>query len=275
MKHIFIHGGPGLNSNPERYLLVPVLNSDKIVFWDEPSILRDKNFSPDHAYRNWLRSLTKFIENHSQDEQVTILAHSFAAFAINDILPMIEDRVAKLVLIGPVFNLMTLDKNILDLAIKVKTTREDLISIEKLELAKINMTDTFNESRFGSLLEALGDEEVLPSYWHNREASVAYNRYFADESFGLDLQSFKAVRESISHRAVSNKFEGKVFICYGAFDPVAKWNQDSLLIEALYPNYEIQIAQNSGHYPHIEEKNQFMNWLLGKQLAVDEGLNRI
>lgn len=272
VKYIFIHGGPGLNSNPERHLL-KLAPGHEIVFWDEPSSLRDRNYTVDSAYKNWLDSLSKFIRRHSEKSQVTLIAHSFGAYALNEVLPSIEKHISGVILLAPIFDLLNLDRNILDLAIRLKAHKADLKAMAELNESKQKIGTAFNDMRFTALLKALGDEEVLPNYWHNHSASGNYNQYFAtDEAFQIDFGSFKAVRESISHNTISNKYDGKVILYYGAFDPVAKLEQDYKLVKELYPNSVIKIAQDSGHYPHIEEMASFLKWL---QIDFQEATDRV
>src|SRR5665647_1801039 len=183
MKYIFVHGGPGLNSNPERNILKPLIEvqGHELLFWNEPSLLRGQICDQDHAYQYWLNSLSNFIIKNSGQEQVAIIAHSFAAFAINDILPEVGTKIGKLILIAPIFDLMKLDQNLIDLAIRFHARDANIAGIVELEELKRNMPDYFNEKRFSIILKAIGHEEVLPSYWHNKKASVLYNQFFVED----------------------------------------------------------------------------------------------
>ena len=277
MKYIFVHGGPGLNSNPERNILKPLIEvqGHELLFWNEPSLLRGQICDQDHAYQYWLNSLSNFIIKNSGQEQVAIIAHSFAAFAINDILPEVGTKIGKLILIAPVFDLMKLDQNLIDLAIRFHARDANIAGIVELEELKRNMPDNFNEKRFSIILKAIGHEEVLPSYWHNKKVSALYNQFFVEDQYQFDLQSFKAVRQTITHEKVRNRFSGTVKIYYGALDPVARLEQDYALLMDLYPNHRLLIGKESGHYPHIEEQELFSKHFFEEDHLALGGENRI
>lgn len=246
MRYIFIHGGPGLNSNPESQLLVKDFTSrdHEILFWNEPSCQRDKNFTTVNAYSRWLESLSSYIQDHSKDEKVALIAHSFGAFAVNDLLPSLGERIAELCLVAPLSDALRLDENIMSLARK---------SDSKLDVA-------FTQERFDALMGALSDPKVLPSYWYNKGEAELYNQCFNGQ-FAPDFSSFEAVRKSVPHNTIRHTFKSKVTAIYGDKDPVVKLSQDRELLMRLYPQCRTHLSQNSAHYPHIEEKNEFLSQL--------------
>jgi len=258
MKHIFVHGGPGLNSNPELHLLSAsfIKEAAPIVFWNEPSKLRPQgsSFKDQDAFQHMLEELRKFIIAESEDGPVVILAHSFGAFAINDLLPAIGDRVERLVLLAPVLDLRNLDGNILDIAVKECSQRNLHAEASEFENYKANLDDEFTDERFEGLAKALAIEDVLGSYWRNKDMAQVYSSYLIAEHM-IDFDSFKAVRKSVKKNDSRNQFNGRVSIVYGNIDPVTKLEQDLPKLKLLYPASEVAISSCSGHYPHLEDED--------------------
>ena len=261
MNYIFIHGGPGLNSRPESQLFAPFIGSNDFYYWSEPSAQRKDEFNPAEAYGLSLMSLKAFILKHSSYSPVTIVAHSFGSFLLNDLLPELGDRIRELILLCPVFDLSRLDQNIADLGLRTLSQRGDKDAWENYQALQLNMSEAFDERRFLTLVGALSMPEVLPAYWHNQERAAAYNECLKEEGWQIDFSSFKAVRETTPHDRVKNMFRGPTTVIYGRQDPVARLEQDEVAMKFYYPKAQLHILEASGHYPHIEETSEFFKIL--------------
>jgi pimeloyl-ACP methyl ester carboxylesterase len=261
MKYLFVHGGPGLNSNSESNFLGPEFDKadKKIDFWHEPSLIRDKTLKTDLSYDLWLNSLSKFIHKHSEEGPITVIAHSFGAFALNDLLPVVGSRISRLVLVAPVFNLRTLDQNIANLALKILSDQGKTEALAYYRNLQSFMPLEFDAQRYKILLGAFEISEVLPRYWHNQERAEGYNQFLIEDQWQVNFASFRSVRETIGKNEITNHFNGPVSIIYGRHDPVVKMEQDLTSIKKMYLNPEIIIMEHSGHYPHIEETVTFVD----------------
>ncbi|MFW5888007.1 MAG: hypothetical protein ACOCUH_04345, partial [Bacteriovoracia bacterium] len=71
---LFLHGGPGFNSEPERNLLRPQFEASghDFIAWDEPSSLRG-TLQQGYPWQNLLNSAKDFIRNNSSEENVHII----------------------------------------------------------------------------------------------------------------------------------------------------------------------------------------------------------
>lgn len=247
MKIIYIHGGPGLNSEPEKNILTTTGNF-KFIFWNEPTV--DINSARD-AYSDWLFSLEDCINSQARDGKVMIMAHSFGAFALNDVLPRVSNKVHKVILVSPIFNLLTLDLNIMDLAIRLLRVAGDRVNAQILELKKSEMKSMTSSTRVEIIAQALSTDELLMNYWKNKDSAKLYNQYLEKRPVSFD--SFMMVRKNIQEDQLSYQFSKSASIFYGKYDPVSSLSQNKELQLHFYPNSETFLCENSGHYPHIEE----------------------
>lgn len=235
MKLIFVHGGPGLNSGPEENLLTQCFDQDdEIIFWNEPSA---------STFHSACESLSTLIESMGE-AKATIIAHSFGAVLVNEILPKVEDRIARLILIAPVSNLAALDKNIIS-AVSEKV--EEL----RTYLDRFDDGVSFSEERFTYLFKAACVPELGLKYWHKKDLAAGYQTFSR-----FSLENFKSIRSTCGLVNLRHKTRVPTDVIYGLHDQIVP-SEERTEVERLYENSKIHIFQNSAHYGHIEEQDLF------------------
>lgn len=275
MKYLFVHGGPGFNSNPEKNLWSEKFNQNghEIFFWNEPSANRPSNieFSVDNAFENQKESLLKFIKEQISGDFI-IIAHSYGAFLTHSILNEISQKVIKIIYIAPVLNLKELDENFMTISALDYEKNGDIQSATLIKDLVKTLPESFNEERFASILEAFKNPSVFNYYWSNSDAQMDYNKYFAQEGHEFDLVSYKAVRESIKNEKISNNYEFPIVAIFGAYDPISIIKNELKNLYTCYSKVESQVYSNSSHYPHIEESERFNEFLFGN--FIESEINR-
>jgi pimeloyl-ACP methyl ester carboxylesterase len=264
MKYLFVHGGPGFNSIPEKNLWNEKFNQKghEIFFWNEPSANRPSNieFSVDNAFENQKESLLKFI-NEQINGDFIIIAHSYGAFLTHSILNEISQTVIKIIYIAPVLNLKELDENFMTISALDYEKNGNIQSATLIQDLIKTLPATFNEERFASILEAFKNPNVFNYYWSNSDAQMNYNKYFAQEGHEFDLTSYKAVREDIKNEKATETYQIPVMAFFGAYDPISIMRNELKNLYTCYSNVEPQVFNSSSHYPHIEEEELFLKKL--------------
>src|SRR4051794_19835134 len=115
MKTLYFHGGPGLNSNPEKHLIGPDLARAgfDVVYWNEPSTFRPGGapFQPSGAYENYLHQAELFFLEQSGECPVLLIGHSFGAHAVAHLGERYPEKTAGLIYISPDLSIQDADLN--------------------------------------------------------------------------------------------------------------------------------------------------------------------
>ena len=94
---LFLHGGPGLNSEAERQILGPLLKSYEleISFFDEPSLLRPQGpiFDQQGASRGLIASAAEAL--HRLPGKVTLIGVSFGARVAEHLVAEFPEKLEK------------------------------------------------------------------------------------------------------------------------------------------------------------------------------------
>lgn len=263
MNFLFIHGGPGLNSNPEKELLSSYFtsNSDQLFVWNEPLNLREE--APEVVkFQHSCSSLKLKIISLAMEGELTIIAHSFGAFILDAILPSVEELISKIILITPVSNLSFLDRNIISNSLKFyENTGSSEARVLKDYFEIMNDAEAFNEERFNAILTAASHDKFNDAYWSKTYLMADYYLHFAEPKYQFSMANFKSIRETCRIIHSQNGSSVETVIIYGKNDPfILSSEADNL--QSLYPNSSVTIFNESAHYPHIEERKKFLSLIL-------------
>lgn len=250
MKFLFVHGGPGLNSNPEANLLKDRFEDQhhEIYFWNESS-------AQNVSYKAVAESLKKTIAALSIESKIAIIAHSFGAFLLNEILPEVEHHLSKIILLNPVSNLFELDINIL------KASEKTLADTNKSKtLSDFIQSSTpspiFSDDRLHALIIAGENPSLTACYWFQKNLMSSYYEFMLGPEFSFNFDSFVSIRRTCSKNQISNKTEIETLVIYGVHDPFINFAEYSRLKD-YYKNSQLFIFEESSHYSHIEESEFF------------------
>lgn len=104
MKILYFHGGPGLNSNPEKNLLLSRFKKRGFdpKFYNEPSLLRPNGppFKEDKAFQNYLDCAEEFLLQHYNKTPLILIGHSFGAHPVCHLIKRHPEKIASVVFIS-------------------------------------------------------------------------------------------------------------------------------------------------------------------------------
>ena len=240
MQILFIHGGPGRNSNAESKILGDLMPV-KTIFWNEPSALRGA-FNQESAYLDWYNSMKESI-----NDETVIIAHSFATLPVVRAALEVPDKVKKLVLITPANNLLGVDGNIFEEVGKALNN----IKIQKADNSKFNL-DTF--------LKVAEYTELENHYWTNKDAMERYWQLNNEAQWKFDPHSFIAVRTGYNEK-IPKRIETPVLAIFGENDVIVRQESEEPLLNKFSINHKVVIMKNTSHFPHIENPDEFVDIL--------------
>ena len=256
MKAIFIHGGPGLNSNPEQKLLKDdfVSNGIDIRFWNEPKEFQTKNFNEEI-----LNSIIELV--NSFDEKIILIGHSTGCRNILNILPTIKSKVHSICFLSPALDLKEADGNIIKFGMSLleKTNPEAAKSLLNI-LPSLN--DNFDENKADAILLGLSSGYFV----HNFINSNSFENYFqflqGDNQFRVD--DYLKIRKSGSQMITESDeiFDIPTIALFGKKDPIFNFEHGVSIISKYFSNLKSKCLEDVSHYPHIDDKDLFFKELL-------------
>ena len=268
---LFIHGGPGMNSYAEHALLAPLVTNKGFepTFWNEPSKDRPEGFpfDPANAFMGLVESVKKQIsELRERSSKVHIVCLSFAVHPLFNALLEDSRGIDSILIVSPVFHFKKEIWNIIGFAEKdfEENAPDKAAALKKLRRESERF---FDEKMQQALQIGAEDESLFTNYWHNKTAMANY--FGVWEKFGatLDLVSFFSAMGQFA--TIDESFSGKSFeipttVVFGKHDRVVHQDDEIRKCKELFPNLTIHTFDQSGHYPHIEETERFLD-LLSRQ----------
>jgi pimeloyl-ACP methyl ester carboxylesterase len=261
--YIFLNGGPGLNSQPEKYILGPHLESlgHKAFFWNEPSSLRptEDTFNPANAYHSAVISAKNFIDDVCQnstdkDCDLTLITHSFSVHYAIELITKYHAPIKELVLISPALNIHVADKNILKLASNGLEIEGDASTSQEISELLPKLIEEFNQDKIEAFILASKYTSLFTNYWANLELMANYFSYLVNE-YSFTAQEMMLVRISMprTQDILEEKISipTKIFFCEE--DPVTIHVEQVTKIQNYFLKPEIKVLDNCKHYPHLEQ----------------------
>lgn len=270
----FIHGGPGLNSEPENQLLKPYLDSKQYTsyFWNEPSKLRSPPRQNNYktklkvegiSYSDTLKSLYSYFKGICNLEKsvegnckITVIAHSFGTVLAKELLLAFPQNIKKLILIAPVYNLNLADKQILKLAAKGLINESKVEYGEKILALLPKLNTAFDANKIQAFNIALQYTSLFSHYFHSQ---VNLNRYFSylANDYQFDLDNFFNIRitmPKISIDRLEIPIEEKISVhaYFGETDPISNMEQQYPILKKTFKNLKITRVPHAGHFVHLE-----------------------
>ncbi len=271
---VFLPGGPGFNSNPERSLLFPYLESLGLspIGIDEPSQLRSSGFPFTHenAFHHYLvnakksflgilQHQKKWIEsNHCRNNskiKVTLVAHSFGVHAVVYLAKKFPKNIKKIILFSPGLNIDNSDKNILTLAANGLASSGDYETSVKIFQLMNELQPGFNQKKLEAFTLASKYEPLLlfTNYWSSFENLSKYFSFLTG-AFAFDPASFFSVRLSmpIVKLSPNQKISIPTITYFGENDPVIVRSNEIPYLRNYFKHNKYKVLKNSKHYSHIE-----------------------
>lgn len=260
-KLLFFHGGPGLNSNPERHLLTEAFAQIGLDFfgWDEPSPQRGTaQLGKDLRFQECLESAEKYLLTHfSGGNKVHLLSSSMGCWFIGYLLQKYPDYIGQVFISGPCFLLPTT-------AVRAfKIVAADYLKHGEIEKAMITekieqqLSGKFDENELNGWEMALQNPRFLQLYWYEKSWLESYFSYFAEPAYAFDFDNFAAIRKGFVAPYLE-KIQNKCTIIYGAADVVMAEEEELHFIRSHFANLSIHQLEQAGHYPHIEQSKRVL-----------------
>lgn len=266
---IFLHGGPGFNSNPEAHLMGPYLQQlgHETFFWNEPSVLRPGQdfFDSSSPFLGNVKSAEKFIyqtrKNHSPHlGKITVMAHSFSVHYVYEILTKFDTQIDELILFAPAFDIHTADLNIFQLAAEGLKSQGVIEKSHQLTEAISQLQDGFDDHKYNSFLLAAEYGSLFTHYWKNQELMQRYFSFLGNE-FSFDLTGMLQSRQAMpqTFTTLTRKIEIPTKIYFGSEDPVTKPSEQLKRVGDYFQDPEIIVLENCRHFPHLEQMEEIFN----------------
>ena len=248
---LFVHGGPGLNSNPERHLIPDnILNNALWSFWDEPEELPQKN-----PYQFVLRNLVETIEQIK--EPLFILAHSSGCRLVLDILPSVEKKLLGLFFSAPVVDLHYSDEATIQLGLSTLRNNQDQ-NADRLASLSNGLGKAFDKTK-GDAIALAFSSGFYKNYFASEESFENYYHYFADE-FDFKLHHYLSLRRNIPELSQPKKpFSIPCTAFYGESDPVVDSAYQSEVLSKFVSPLQTMKISGVSHYPHIDKQASVFN----------------
>lgn len=246
---LVINGGPGQDY---RYLLFNdaferISKVANLIFFDQRGTggSRAKTDSPSYDFAAQSKDIVRILENEGIDE-VSILTHSWGGFlGLNFILEN-QNRIKKIFLVDTLGyhydNAMNVAQEFFadefsDLECKLTDASED--QAYKLLIANNTMMNFLDQSFSKPFLAHIGENPL----------NVEANEKTFQANMDLNLKDRL------------NELKKEIHILHGRFDLTVQ-NKYAIDLHHLIENSKLRIFEKSGHMPFIEEKEDFLAYIL-------------
>jgi pimeloyl-ACP methyl ester carboxylesterase len=265
-KILFIHGGPGMNSEGDRLALAPLLGRRgiEIHFWNEPSRLRPEGrvFEPARAFEGWIDSLSDTVLKHGPFDAV--LGNSFGALGALYWLKREPSAFKKLIMVSPVLDLFGTFRKMIGFAIDdFRATRPDA-SKRLGEL--LGQAKQFSDAPMMEAMSLVYEDPALALHYFVNPAHIAlWAAGFAELGFSPDTESRALVTQALGATGEDPWSEAlkdvSVSLLVGDRDPVAETERWQRELGRRCKKVEHYRFLDSGHFPQFEEPKKFLDVL--------------
>jgi pimeloyl-ACP methyl ester carboxylesterase len=235
---LFLHGGPGFNSEVERIWFADTL---PVLWWDQPAV---------SAFSELVSAAAAQIDSmsHSSRDGIHLIAHSFGGQIAAALAREFPSKIRSITLLDcpaePVRPFFLLGDRLLE------TGGHFPGLAEALAAAKIDI------KHFFALVQACYPGEACPDVYFAPQSSAIRERYqsLAAQAKPLDLASFAAVMSALlttPNPIVEAGFHGEVNILMGRHDPLLDRDTDTRQWLTVFPQAKISML-DAGHGIHFE-----------------------
>jgi pimeloyl-ACP methyl ester carboxylesterase len=261
---VFLNGGPGFNSEPERNILGPYLNSKghESFFWNEPSELRPKKESlvVGNAFELATEDASLFLKKICEDKynrnlpcELTLVAHSFAVHHAVRLAEEHAKTIKEIILISPAINVKDADTNIFLVAVKGLIDEGHPEVSAELAAMIPELEEGFDKAKIQAFMLATQYAAIFTNYWSDLNLMQHYFSYLKEE-FSFDFKGFFAVRESMPlvNKDPSSKISIPTQVYFGECDPIVLADQQLPLLKKYFASFDTHMLAKTKHYSHIE-----------------------
>jgi pimeloyl-ACP methyl ester carboxylesterase len=256
VKLIYIHGGPGLNSHPDKVLLGSDIKAHghDILFWNEP-----REFKTQDMYSEIVDDLVQTVL--AQEKDVCLIGHSFGARIIIDSLSKLSEKVFSTIFLAPALNMMEGDKRIINYGLsKLEETNSEVANAIKENIPKLTYSK-FDEIKGETLLMAFQSGYFSENFISSKDFENFFSHLQGEYEFRVpDHISIRKTAKYLKRGNGEFKDIHNLTII-GEKDPIFGTELEAEAVREFFPNANIQFWSNASHYPHIDDKKRFIEEL--------------
>jgi pimeloyl-ACP methyl ester carboxylesterase len=254
---IYLHGGPGLNSYPEKKLLSPYFekHNKNLTLWNEP-----RNFKTTDYYREIKQSVYELI--NAKSNRIHILAHSFGAYIILDLLSEISNKLDSVTFLSPAVDLVSADDRIIKLGHDIHKKSNPEMA-KRMEILMPKLTREYDKDKLDCLLLAFESGYFIQNF-SSQQSFEKYFSYLTGE-YEFRLEDFLKIKPSITPlNSNPSKVDIECYAFFGDDDPIFKKRTEMPILEQFFKKVNaIELAQGA-HYPHIDAQEEIFKFLFEK-----------
>jgi pimeloyl-ACP methyl ester carboxylesterase len=261
---VFLNGGPGLNSEPERHLLAPHLEklNHEAYFWDEPSELRLRNetYSQERAFDQATESADNFINKICSDKNnrglkchLTLMAHSFSVHHAIRLAEKHPTTITELILISPALNIKDADNNIFKVAVKGLLDEGHPDASAELAAMIPYLEEAFDQKKIQAFMLASQYSALFINYWGDMNLMQQYFSFMQGE-YSFDAKGMFAVRATMPKipEYPSQKITIPTQVYFGELDPISLPEQQISALRKYFTTLDLHMLAGAKHYSHLE-----------------------
>ncbi len=276
MNLIYFHGGPGLNSNPEKNILKKLYASYgvNLILWNEPSIQRNDNLldRSSNAFISYLESAEAFFLSKISElnTSVGIIGHSFGSYPLCYLANKYPKLITQLFIISSDLALPFADINMMTISVNDFEKLEDYTKAEELKEVLKYYSGSFDTNTKKGFELLLQNPNLFNNYWNDKNAMQEFLGFYTEPDFAIDINNFFNVRKGLfwGHITLKNN-PLPITAFFGKHDKIISENDEIKILTQFFSNLKIVRLDQSAHYSHIEEKEKvlaFMIEALGRQV---------
>lgn len=281
-KLLYLHGGPGSGCCDFTYFQSDILSkSVQLITLDQRGIGRSEGLTDtDDVTLDGLVEDCEEIRKQLGIERWSVLGHSFGAILVVLYAVKYPESIEKLIFECPTFDLELSSKSLLKGAVLEYEKKQNRVMMEKcLECIHGSQSSRETWAMFTDLTNELGaDRENL--YFKNASPDV-FDRVYQEvydsqneigKKQGLFQQKmYQEERLFESFLPLLEKMEHPSLLIKGMHDWVASEDQVEYFLDTVkYSSFKY--FDKSGHFPHIEEKDEFaevVSQFLNRDMEMD------
>lgn len=123
----------------------------------------------------------------------------------------------------------------------------------------------FDENSERGFALGLENPRIFDSHWYDRESRARFLPRYVEPDYGVDLESFVAVRRSCEPiELVGSPIPAVAF--FGRHERVVCKETEIRLLREAYADLTVHELPNSAHFPHVEETEAFLG-ILGDAMS--------
>ncbi|HTM97395.1 MAG TPA: alpha/beta hydrolase [Pedobacter sp.] len=261
MKVLFYHGGPGLNSNPEKEILTGEFKAKgyQLICWNEPSSLRSTGLDIQYSFQHYLLNAEEFLISNYNGTPLIIIGHSFGAQICVYLSQKHPSKIKQIILVSSNLAVKNTDLNTFSF-IAADLVEHDDENAKIMDDVIQKYTGTFDENTQLGFSIAGQNPRLFDYYWHNKPLMHQFLAHYTSPNYVLDVNAYFQIRKTW-FELKAQKSAILVTAVYGKHEQVVSNLVEQKKAREYFNRIEFHDFHHSAHYPHVEEADLFLQLL--------------